>query len=207
MKLPGLACAILLSRTAIVVAQENSTSNATTFLYIAPVLEGWAALGDSFAAGIGAGGDVGGSGSCSRRTGAYPIWLNSSPDLIYNNPHNFSFLACSGDTTANVIATQIPQFSASYTSHQDVVTLSIGGNDVGFARILDACITQAWWSDCDAQLAQAPTTITNLIPTLVNTYTNILSAVQEANGRPGFRLIVTGWKSYVSYRISLIIRV
>lgn len=207
MKLPALAGAILLAHVAIVAAQGDSTSNTTTIPYRPPVTLSWAALGDSFAAGIGAGTDVDDSGSCRRRTGAYPLWLNVSRDLI-STDHAFDFLACSGGTTDDVLNSQLPEFSTTGTNQQQIVTLSIGGNDVGFARILDACITKAWNTDCDDQLQAAPTTIAGVIDKLVTTYTGILDAVQNADGTPGFRLIVTGWRSRASScRNSLIVRV
>jgi hypothetical protein len=50
------------------------------------------------------------------------------------------FLACSGSQTGNVKDDQIPAIP------QDVsfVTLSIGGNDVGFFKVMKACVLRAY---------------------------------------------------------------
>lgn len=87
----------------------------------------YVALGDSYSSGVGAGGE---SGSCERSAHAYPqLWTTA------HSPASFQFVACSGATTADVSASQISALSSSTT----LVSITIGGNDVGFAQIMIDC--------------------------------------------------------------------
>jgi lysophospholipase L1-like esterase len=83
----------------------------------------YAALGDSFAAGFGAGTSVNGGQTAQ----AYPVVL-AGP--------NVTFLAVwSGGTTGTVTESQVPHVPA--TAQQ--VTLTVGGNDLGFVDKATAC--------------------------------------------------------------------
>jgi lysophospholipase L1-like esterase len=87
----------------------------------------YVALGDSYSSGVGAGGE---SGSCSRSPNAYPqLWRNA------HSPASFQFVACSGATTTDVSADQLAALSSATT----LVSITIGGNDVGFAQIMIDC--------------------------------------------------------------------
>lgn len=89
----------------------------------------YVALGDSYSAGTG-GGFYGTSGWCYRSANAYPnIWKNS------HSVSSFKFPACAGATTGTLKANQLGQLSSSTT----MVTISIGGNDVGFADVMLTC--------------------------------------------------------------------
>ena len=52
----------------------------------------------------------------------------------------FQFLACSGAKTDDVLEKQIPKLGP----NQNLITMTISGNDVGLSKILNACIFQ--WS-------------------------------------------------------------
>lgn len=96
---------------------------------------------DSFSAGPGAGAPYANNvGKCFRRVGAYPPQLQQSSlfQRGFSNP-NLNFLSCTGDITTQVMDNQIPSISSRLPSI-GLVTLSIGGNDIGFAKILTACI-------------------------------------------------------------------
>jgi lysophospholipase L1-like esterase len=89
----------------------------------------YVALGDSYASGTGAG-SYGDSGSCKRSANAYAqLWANA------NAPSEFSFVACSGAVTSDVLANQV----GALTSDTALVTISIGGNDAGFADVMTDC--------------------------------------------------------------------
>lgn len=89
----------------------------------------YVALGDSYSSGTGAG-DYGDSGSCKRSANAYAqLWANA------NAPSAFSFVACSGAETGDVLANQV----GAITSDTEFVTVSIGGNDAGFADVMTDC--------------------------------------------------------------------
>ncbi|WP_253772786.1 SGNH/GDSL hydrolase family protein [Goodfellowiella coeruleoviolacea] len=91
----------------------------------------YAALGDSYSAGVGTGSYDPDSGACKRSDLAHPaLWANSRV------VESFTFAACSGATTQDVLDTQIAQLPA----YADLVTISIGGNDAGFSRVVGACL-------------------------------------------------------------------
>ena len=87
----------------------------------------YVALGDSYSSGVGAGGET---GSCSQSQNAYPVlWANS-------HAHNsFTFAACSGAKTTDVSANQLGGLNSGTT----LVSITIGGNDLGFSSIMVDC--------------------------------------------------------------------
>ncbi|KAK4900135.1 hypothetical protein LTR28_001456, partial [Elasticomyces elasticus] len=94
----------------------------------------WAALGDSFAAGPGAGSpydEYPDQDDCYRNLGAYPPQL--ADDFPFPN-NAMQFLACTGDVVDNMINNRLEQMDPD----QMVVTLSIGGNDMKFSKVLKA---------------------------------------------------------------------
>jgi lysophospholipase L1-like esterase len=87
----------------------------------------YVALGDSYSSGVGAPGQT---GSCLRSPNGYPgQWAAA------HSPKSFTNLACSGATTDDVLSTQVPALS----SGADLITLTIGGNDAGFAPTVLSC--------------------------------------------------------------------
>ena len=112
----------------------------------------YAALGDSYSSGLGAG-NYGSSGSCDRSSGAYgQLWANA------NSPASFDFAACSGAKTTDVVNSQAPTLSGSTT----LVSITIGGNDVGFSSVMETCVlesTSSCVSAVDNAESQANTTL------------------------------------------------
>ncbi|KAJ5933738.1 SGNH hydrolase [Penicillium verhagenii] len=97
------------------------------------ILKKFAAIGDSFTAGIGAGkvystseSDV----SCSRYDQSYPAVMNR-----FFGSADFSYIACSGDTSTDISA-QIDALD----SGQDLVVMTAGGNDLCLSSIIASCI-------------------------------------------------------------------
>ena len=107
----------------------------------------WTAFGDSYTAGPGAGTlDPSNSGRCARCNGSYVRQLAN--DWPYTGSNNFTFEACSGAVTADVINDQIPTIPADYPP--DLVVLTIGGNDVLFGKIIKSCLVNLIGSgNCD----------------------------------------------------------
>lgn len=104
----------------------------------------YVALGDSYSAGVGAV-PAPGSGACLRSDQSYPaLWAGE------HHLATFAFVACSGATTSDVRSTQIQAVSRSTT----LVTITVGGNDVGFAPVVAGCTAASADSDC-AQLVSA----------------------------------------------------
>ena len=91
----------------------------------------YVALGDSYSSGEG-NGNYGNSGSCHRSSSAYPNLIEKDVPLI----GTLTFVACSGATTADLRSSQLQYVTTTATS----VTLTIGGDDVGFADILKRCV-------------------------------------------------------------------
>jgi lysophospholipase L1-like esterase len=90
----------------------------------------YVALGDSYASGLGAG-NYGSSGSCDQSSGAFSqLWSNA------NHPASFTQEACSGATTGSVISSQLGPLNSSTT----LVSLIVGGNDVGFSNTMETCV-------------------------------------------------------------------
>ena len=102
------------------------------------------ALGDSYAAGVGAGGKNDKNTEitdfdkcCLRSTKAYSFIVNKKLQCNY-----FISRACSGASVAgsdgNTIYHQLPGFEGVY----DLITVTVGGNDIDFAAIAEKCIVQ-----------------------------------------------------------------
>lgn len=91
-------------------------------------------MGDSYSAGNGAGDYYGDPAAyLSHRSWAnlYADWLAEQPNL----PVQYVSYAHSGAETSDILSTQLPQVSAD----TDLVMFTIGGNDVGFATIVEDC--------------------------------------------------------------------
>lgn len=133
----------------------------------------YVALGDSSSTGAGASGTS--LGSCGRNTASYPYLVSQQrPDLA------LTFVACDGATTDDVITTQ----AASLTADTTIVTITIGGNDVGFANLIVGCATFY----CDAAINDTNNKIKNELPAkLDRTYAVIKSKA------PSARVVVLGY--------------
>lgn len=117
--------------------------------YVPPPAK-YVAMGDSFSSGEGnspfeSGTDQSGSSEnrCHRSSDAYPRLISNDPDLSL---WPLSFVACSGASTSNVLnggsgagAWDEDSQIDSVTEDTEVVTLGIGGNDVGFREFAVAC--------------------------------------------------------------------
>jgi lysophospholipase L1-like esterase len=114
---------------------------------------GYVALGDSYSAGEGAyqiSADLSPDNRCHRTSQAY---FHAIADTFPFRTGS-QFWACSGATTDDVLRGgdgEPPQIDR-VTAGTSLVTLSIGGNDVGFARVLAGCVVRFPWSKgCQSQ--------------------------------------------------------
>ncbi|GGW91506.1 SGNH/GDSL hydrolase family protein [Streptomyces chryseus] len=114
----------------------------------------YVALGDSYSSGVGAGSYDSASGDCKRSTRAYPVLWAAS-----HSPSTFAFTACSGARTGDVTAGQLAPLNAS----TDLVSLTVGGNDAGFADVMTTCVTQSE-SSCLARIATARAYVDSTLP-------------------------------------------
>jgi len=139
----------------------------------------YVALGDSYASGLGAGNYSG--GSCDRSSGAYPqLWANA------NHPSSFAFVACSGATTTDVINNQISALSSATT----LVSVTIGGNDVGFSNVMITCVLGST-SDCVNAVNQAESEARSQLPGALSTLFGDIKA-----RAPGARVVVIGYPEF-----------
>jgi lysophospholipase L1-like esterase len=110
----------------------------------------YVALGDSYSAGNGAA-SSNLSISCGRNTYSYPYLVaGQRPNTA------LSFVACQGATTTDVLNSQV----AALSSATEYVTITIGGNDIGFANLVVTCTL----SNCASAIATANTAIATQLP-------------------------------------------
>ncbi|MCM9078689.1 MULTISPECIES: SGNH/GDSL hydrolase family protein [Streptomyces] len=142
---------------------------------------GYVALGDSYSSGVGAGNYDGASGNCKRTTRAYPaLWAAA------HSPQTFSFTACSGARTGDVLSGQL----APLNSGTDLVSITIGGNDAGFSDVMTTCVLQSE-STCVNRVNQAKAYVDSTLP-------GRLDQVYDAiHGRsPGAHVVVLGYPRF-----------
>jgi lysophospholipase L1-like esterase len=93
----------------------------------------YVALGDSYASGEGLPPYEAGANGCRRSSRSYPLLLAQT------GPERFRELtsaACSGAVTGDVLATQV----SALRQETQTVTLTVGGNDAGFASVVAASL-------------------------------------------------------------------
>ena len=124
----------------------------------------YVALGDSFSSGVGTGSYTL-SSSCKRSVYAYPYLVSQQrPNTA------LTFVACSGAKTTDLMANQIQ----SVTPDTAIVTVTIGGNDIGFASLIQQCTL----GECSAALdATRNSLATTLNPKLDTVYAAIRAQV------------------------------
>jgi len=139
----------------------------------------YVAMGDSYASGLGAGNYSG--GSCDRSSGAAgQLWANA------NAPGSFAFVACAGATTADVINSQVSALSSATT----LVSVTIGGNDVGFTDVMITCVLGST-SDCVNAVSNAENEASTQLPgELDNAFATI------RNDAPSAKVVVVGYPEF-----------
>jgi lysophospholipase L1-like esterase len=114
----------------------------------------YVALGDSYSSGVGAGSYLGSSGSCDQSARAYPaLWDAAS------QPASYVSEACSGATTATVLSSQLSVLSPATT----LVSITVGGNDVGFSLVMETCVLLPQ-SSCVSAVQHAEALIASQLP-------------------------------------------
>ncbi|MGH3978716.1 MAG: SGNH/GDSL hydrolase family protein [Pseudonocardiaceae bacterium] len=149
----------LFSVLVVVVASTSLLGSATATATTQPLPVDYVALGDSYASGVGTRTYDPGSGSCLRSPAAYPeLWAGT------HEVASFVFEACSGATTEELLAGQLENLTAG----TDLVTVSIGGNDAGFAQVMLECQVGGP-ARCDAAIARAETFIADQLTVRLDT--------------------------------------
>jgi hypothetical protein len=144
----------------------------------------YVALGDSYSSGVGTGSYTLDS-TCKRSVYAYPYLFTQKHSM-----GSFSFVACSGAKTTDVIAKQLSALSTT----TNLVTMTIGGNDIGFASLIQQCTL----SDCTSALVNTTSTLgTTLAPALDTAFYDVRHAAPNAT------VIVLGYPHVFSTSLCL----
>ena len=138
----------------------------------------YVALGDSYSSGTGTRTYINDGTSCYRSVYAYPSLDAAQLGL------SLTFRACSGAKVADVTNTQL----SALTTSTAYVTISVGGNDAGFADVLTECALPGWMSNCNGAIDGAQYVINNVLPGRLSTlYSSIKSRA------PSAKVIVVGY--------------
>jgi lysophospholipase L1-like esterase len=138
----------------------------------------YAALGDSFAAGVGANNYL--ERTCYTSSKSYPKLLDADADKRL-----VAFPACSGKDTVDVLNRQV----AAVPATAKVVTVTVGGNDVGFAGVMQNCFVLTSNSACASAIAAGA-----VIAESDAFAARIASVVTSIQTRaPGAKVIVAGY--------------
>jgi len=139
---------------------------------------GYVALGDSYAAGLGARDYLDDSGSCARRAHAYPArWAAG------HGPAACRSVAGSGATAGSVVDAQVSALSGATT----LVSVTVGGNDVGFSTTMRTCLTRGS-DECVAAARAGGDRARTRLPGLLDT---VYAAI--AQRAPRARVVVVGY--------------
>lgn len=166
----GVSTAAVICAAAVTLAASPAAHAASAARYVA--------LGDSYSSGLGAGDYISASGSCDRSDDAYPQqWSDGT------SPASFVSAACSGATTADVIDSQVSALSASTT----LVSITIGGNDAGFATVMETCVLEPT-SSCLNAVSAAEAFIAGQLPARLDTTLRTIRA-----DAPDAKIVVLGY--------------
>ncbi|GAA4114645.1 hypothetical protein GCM10022415_10670 [Knoellia locipacati] len=135
----------------------------------------YVALGDSYAAGVGGGDRV---NDCWRAVEGYPVLVARALGL------GLAYQACLGATIRDVEAAQLAALGPG-TTH---VSLTVGGNDIGFVPVLVECAKPAWMGDSDPVIDAAIATLRTELPSSLG---SLLARI--AQGAPDAEVVVTAY--------------
>ncbi len=134
----------------------------------------YVALGDSYSSGVGTNSYTL-SSSCLRSTYAYPYLVAQQRPGT-----SLTFVACSGATTDTVMSSQIQSVNES----TNIVTITVGGNDLRFADLILVCTL----ADCSGALDS----IRNAVPAILTAKLDtVYSAIRTR--APSAKVVVLGY--------------
>lgn len=137
--------------------------------------DNYVALGDSYSSGTGTNSYSLSSG-CMRGVYAYPYLISQQrPNTSLN------FVACSGATTTSLMSSQI----SAVNSSTNIVTVTIGGNDIGFASLLVQCTL----GDCNTGLNNTR----NALPGSLNSKLDTVYTAIKNQAAAGAKVVVLGY--------------
>lgn len=174
---PARRINLLAAAAAAAAATAALSAFAATSAYASGTIN-YVALGDSYSSGDGAGNYS--DGSCLESANAYGV--------LWHNAHGGTFTneTCAGATTSDVINSELGPLSASTT----LVTITIGGNDVGFASVMETCVLGSD-SDCVNAIDQAEQQAQSVLPGRLDT---LLSDI--ASRAPNAKVVVLDYPQF-----------
>jgi lysophospholipase L1-like esterase len=151
----------------------------------------YVAMGDSYSSGEGNppfdSSTATSTDSCHRSADAWPRLLVRADPALRPIAH----IACSGATSAAITGefngepSQLSQLKA-LSKTPSLVTITLGGNDIGFSKTLIQCVLIDCWRD--GAISRAKANIENNLPGLLKTvYADI------AKAEPSTRIVVVGY--------------
>ncbi|RMZ73071.1 esterase [Pyrenophora seminiperda CCB06] len=176
----------------------------------------YASLGESYASGPSAG-DKYDDTRCRRYTQAFGPQVSQDARILGPKPIEFNFIACSGSKLRQIYEdrekdrpgkSKVAQ--AKQLNNPDMVTLSIGGNDVGFVDLMDRCVYRFyqsnvnacrgchwfWFDDCSRDCQSAIDGVRDKInaQAFVDGLTDAIKSVFQ--NAPRTKLYVTGYPAF-----------
>src|SRR6195952_5689938 len=145
---------------------------------------GYAALGDSYSSGLGASSSYSG-GSCDRSSKAFSaLWSGAHAGVPYVS------LACAGATTTDVTAQ-----AKSIPNGTGLVSVTAGGNDVGFSTIMTTCALHGT-SACVSAVNAAEVVANNTLPGRLDGAYDAIRA-----GAPNAKVVVLGYPVFYQLNV------
>jgi hypothetical protein len=153
----------------------------------------YTALGDSYSSGVGTRAYYSDGTSCHRSPYAYPV-----PDAARLGA-SLTFAACSGATTSAVLEGQLGSLNPA-TAY---VTVSVGGDDAGFAHVIERCALP-WPYTCWGDIAAADAVITGSLPARLDAlYSRVRALAPHARvAAVGYPRLFNGQQCNLLARIS-----
>lgn len=137
----------------------------------------YVALGDSYSSGLGTGRYT--DRTCRRSTAAFPTVVASARPGT-----RLVAVACSGATVADVRREQL----AALTTDTALVTVTAGGNDAGFTKVLARCALPMWVARCAPPVERARDVVRRELPRRLD------ALYREIRRRaPAARVVVAGY--------------
>ena len=170
----------LATTVGVIVALVALLLGVTAPAYAAPPtspVQKYVALGDSYAAGQGAGAPM---DSCLRSDAAYPVLLDAEP-----RTNLLRTAACSGATIADVATTQLSKVNRGTT----LVTLTVGANDLGAGAAYTVCVSNPDPAAC----ALAIQAVQDLLESglIAENLAGLIGAIAERS--PNAQIVVTDY--------------
>jgi lysophospholipase L1-like esterase len=198
------AAAVLVLMAATACAAGHGRPAAARLADASPAAGTYVALGDSYTSAPLTLNELGSPAGCLRSDRSYPALVAGAL-----HPAGFVDVSCYGAHTADMLAAQHtltgsnrPQLSA-LSRRDSLVTIQIGGNDVGFGTVLATCaalsLTDPWGAPCRAHYTSGGTD--RLGRAIAALRPRIAALLAEARHRaPRARVLLLGYPDLLPVR-------